>query len=315
MLTLLLLLLLLIGLALVAAQVLAASPRPVPVSEALPGAGLGLAWRRKKELSTRQGVRTLWIGDGDASLYRRAYDLARQPLRDAGFSWTEEARDGGIVSLRPCCWEPVPADDAAAQRALDAALAAIAADDARLARAEQMRLEMRHDAARRVADDSRAALAALRESLDKKHWAWSKKKEAIAREVLREPMECDGDVPKVAMVDLARKLTAQVDEAIAKVRARLARDPSHDWVARAQDPEVRRAVLTAVQILCSYDEDRASLESGIGWGKSHSHAGHVLGSLSELSVIEASQALAAVWRHRKQVRADLREQVFGSAEA
>lgn len=78
---------------------------------------------------------------------------------------------------------------------------------------------------------------------------------------------------------------------------------------------MRQAVLTAVQILCSFDEDRASLENGIGWGKSHSHSGHVLGSLQELSVIEASQALAAVWRHRRQVRPDLRERIFGSAEA
>ena len=173
---------------------------------------------------------------------------------------------------------------------------------------------MQENAARRVADDSRAAIAALRESLDKLHWAWPTKKRAIAEEVLREPCEID-DVPKPSMADLARKLTRQVDEAIAKVRERLARDPSHDWVARAQDPDVRAAVLTAVQVLCSYDEDRASLENGIGWGKSHSHAGHVLGSLNELSVIEASQALAAVWRHRKQVRPELRQAIFGSAEA
>ncbi len=99
------------------------------------------------------------------------------------------------------------------------------------------------------------------------------------------------------------------------MRERLARDPSHDWLARAQAPDVRRAVLTAVQILCSYDEDRATLDNGYGWGRSHSHAGHVLGALSELSAIEASQALAAVWRHRKQVRPELRERCFGSAEA
>jgi hypothetical protein len=307
--------LLLLGLAIIAAQVLSASLRPVPVTEALPVAGLGLAWRRKREVTTQQGRRTLWIGEGDATLFRRAYDVARQPLRDAGYSWTtDERHEDGRVHYRPCCWEPVPADDAAAQRALDAAEAAVAADDARIERAERMRREMQENAARRVADDSRAAIAALRESLDKLHWAWPKKKEAIAREVLREPCEVD-DVPKPAMADLARKLTRQVDEAIAKVRERLTRDPSHDWVARAQDPSVREAVLTAVQILCSYDEDRASLDNGIGWGKSHSHAGHVLGSLQELSVIEASQALAAVWRHRKQVRPDLRERCFGSAEA
>lgn len=163
-------------------------------------------------------------------------------------------------------------------------------------------------------DARRADIAALRRSLDSLHWAWPTKKRELADTVLREPMGVGG-APKPAAAHLARQLVRQVDEAIAKVRERLAKDPSNDWVARAQDPDVRAAVLTAVQILCSYDQDRASLENGIGWGKSHSHAGHVLGSLTELSVIEASQALAAVWRHRKQVRPDLRERIFGSAEA
>jgi len=177
-----------------------------------------------------------------------------------------------------------------------------------------MRREMQQNATRRVADDSWTAIAALRESLDKLHWAWPTKKRAIAEEVLREPCEV-GDVPKPSMADLARKLVRQVDEAIAKVRERLTRDPSHDWVARAHAPSVREAVLTAVKVLCSYDEDRASLDNGIGWRKSHSHAGHVLGSLTKLSVIEASQVLAAVWRHQKQVRPELRAAIFGSAEA
>lgn len=308
------LLLLLLGLAALAAQVLSASHRPVPATEALPVAGLGLAWRRKKSLTTRQGPRTLWIGDGDAALYRRAYDLARGPMRDAGYSWTEESREGGIVSLRPCCWEPVPADDAVTQDALDAAAAAIAADDARIERVEDMRREARENGARLVADDSRAALAALRESLDVLYWAWPKKKEAIAREVLREPMEVD-DVPKVAIADLARKLTGQVADAVAAVRARVATDANHDWLERARDPEVRRAVHAATQILCEMDQDRASVRNGFGWGKSHSHAGHVLGSLRELSVIEASQALCAVYRHRKQLRPEIRQACFGSSEA
>lgn len=305
-------LLLLLGLAVLAAQVLSASHRPVPMTEALPVAGLGLAWRRKKEVTTQQGRRTLWVGEGDAALFRRAYDVARQPLRDAGYSWTKgERHEDGRVLYRPCCWEPVPADDAVAQRALDAAEAAVAADDARIERAERMRVEMRHYAARRVANDSRAALDALRECLDTFYWAWPKAKEAIARELLREPMEVDD----VAIADMARKLTRQVAEAVAKVRARVATDADTDWLERARDPEVRRAVHDATQILCEMDQDRASVRNGYGWGKSHSHAGHVLGGLKELSVIEASQALAAVYRHRKQLRPDVRERCFGSAEA
>jgi len=87
------------------------------------------------------------------------------------------------------------------------------------------------------------------------------------------------------------------------------------WTRSEKGPRIAPGALSDSGAGCSYDEDRASLESGIGWGKSHSHSGHVLGSLQELSVIEASQALAALWRHRKQVRPGLRAEILGSAEA
>lgn len=285
---------------------------PLPVEASLPAAALGLSWRRLRQVQTKNGAKILWAGEGDEERYSRAYNVARDALRAVGFSWGTAERSGGRTI--PVCWE----DPAAAPDALDAALSAtdeaLARDDARLARVEQMRREARENSARLVAEDSRAALTALRESLDKLHWAWPTKKREIAEALLSETMEVD-DVPQIHVADLAVKLTLQVNEAIARIRERLARDPSHDWLARAQDPDVRRAVLTGVQILCSYDEDRASLDNCVGWGKSHSHAGHVLGSLCDLSVIEASQALAAVWRHRKQVRPELREQIFGTAEA
>lgn len=285
---------------------------PLPVEASLPAAALGLSWRRLRQVQTKNGSRVLWAGDGDAELYSRAYNLARDALRGVGFSWGTAEREGGRVV--PLCWEDPAADPEALDAALVAADEALARDNLRLARAEEMKREARENSARLVADDSRAALVALRESLDKLHWAWPIKKRTLAEALLREPMEV-GDVPRVVVAETAVKLVQQVDEAIERVRERLARDPSHDWLARAQDPDVRRAVLAAVQVLCSYDEDRASLENGIGWGRSHSHTGHVLGSLRELSVIEASQALAAVWRHRKQVRPELREQIFGSVVA
>lgn len=301
----------------VAASAAAAVSRPLdeplPVEASLPAAALGLSWRRLRQVRTRNGDRVLWAGDGDAEIYSRAYGLARDALRGVGFSWGTAEREGGRVV--PLCWE----DPVAAPEALDAALAAaeeaLAKDDLRLARAEEMKKEARANSARLVADESRAALAALRESLDVLYWAWPKKKECVARELLREPMECDGDVPKVAIADLARKLTGQVADAVAAVRARVATDAAHDWLKRARDPEVRRALQVGLKILCEMDEDRATLDNGYGWGRSHSHAGHVLANLPELSIIEASQGLAAVWRHRKQLRPEIRQSIFGSAEA
>lgn len=300
----------------VAASAAAAVSRPLdeplPVEASLPAAALGLSWRRLRQVQTKNGSRVLWAGDGDAELYSRAYNLARDALRGVGFSWGTAEREGG--RFVPLCWE----DPGAAPEALDAALAvadeAIARDDLRLARAEEMKKEARANAARLVADDSRAALAALRESLDRLHWAWPKKKRAIAEELLREPMEID-DVPKIAVADLAMKLTEQVADAVAAVRARVAADPVNDWLERAKDPEVRQAVHVGLKILSEMDEDRATLDNGFGWGRSHSHAGHVLSNLPELSIIEASQGLAAVWRHRRQLRPEIRQAIFGSAEA
>ncbi|MBE7203564.1 MAG: hypothetical protein INR70_38010 [Parafilimonas terrae] len=310
------LLLLAITVAAIAASAAAAVSRPLdeplPVEASLPAAALGLSWRRLRQVQTRNGTKVLWAGEGDEERYSRAYNVARDALRGVGFSWGTAEREGGRVV--PLCWE----DPAAAPEALDAALVAadeaLVRDDLRLARVEQMRREARENSARLVADDSRAALAALRESLDKLHWAWPKKKRAIAEELLREPMELD-DVPRVAVAEIAVKLTAQVAEAVAAVRARVAADPVNDWLERARDPEVRLAVHVGLKILSEMDEDRATLDNGYGWGRSHSHAGHVLANLPELSIIEASQGLAAVWRHRKQLRPEIRQSIFGSAEA
>lgn len=293
------LLLLLIGLAIVVAQAYATAVRPLPTAEAIPVFALGLTWRRHKDVVTRRGPRTLWFGLGDATKYELALALARTPLGDAGYSWTDGVIDGRALSRTPCCWEPVPADEAATE-------AAIATAEAALAR-QAAEVEMRGTA--RAAD-----MEALRVSLDTLFWAWPVKKKVIAEALLAEPLRADG-YPSVEAAKVAVTLVRQVREAVRKVRDRLGETPVHDWLARAQVPGVPESVHVAVKLITGHDEDRATVENSIGWGKSHSHAGHVLASLEELSRIEASSALAAVWRHRKQVPAHLREAIFGSAEA
>lgn len=293
------LLLLLLGLALVAAQAYAASARPLPVAEAIPLTAFGLAWRRHKDVITRRGPRTLWFGLGDPAAYRHAFEVSREPLGLVGYSWTDGIIDNKVVGLTPCCWEPVPADEAAAEAAIATAEAAVVAYDAQLA----------FYGTARAAD-----MEALRRSLDKLHWAWAPKKRAIAEALLAEPLRADG-YPSVEAAKVAVTLVRQVREAVARVRDRLGETPVHDWLARAQIPGVPEAVHVAVRLITSHDEDRATVENSIGWGKSHSHAGHVLAGLTELSVVEASQALAAVHRHRRQLPPELRAEIFGSAEA
>ncbi|KQP79203.1 hypothetical protein [Methylobacterium sp. Leaf117] len=305
---------LLLGLALVAAQAYATAARPLPVAEAIPLTALGLAWRRDRELKTRYGDRVLWIGLGDPATYRRAYNVARTALRDAGYSWTDDRTEAREGVLTPCCWEPVPADEAAAAAAISAAEAAIVADDEGKARVQAYLREREIKEAEANGPGREADIEAMRVSLDKLFWAWPTKKRALADALLKEPLGVGG-YPTIGVAKVARTLVRQVDEAIEKVRGRLARDPSHDWLARAQVQGVPEAVHEAVKLITSHDEDRASVENGVGWGKAHSHAGHILASLPVLSVIEATSALAAVHRHRRQLPPALREACFGSAEA
>ncbi|KMO16023.1 hypothetical protein [Methylobacterium platani] len=289
-----------------------AVPVPTPLGAAIPLSALGLTWRRLRDVRTGRGPRVLWLGEGDSTRYSRAFRLAKAPLYDAGYSWGTVERSGGAV--QPVCWEDPAQGDAVAVDAIAAAEASLAEDDRRLALEEQRRRQAEALDAELNGDARRGDLEALRQSLRLKAWAWSKRKREVAEALLREPDGANG-APKAATAKLARDLVAEVEAAIEAVRVRVAKDPARDWLARAEDPDVRMAVHYAVKLLTDMDRDMASLDNGVGWGRSHTHAGHVLASLPELSVIEATNALAAVWRHRKQLRPEVRARVFGSEQA
>lgn len=286
-----------------------AAPVPMPIGAAIPLAGLGLTWRRLRTVRTGRGERGFWIGDGDAARYSRAWRLVKPEMNSAGYSWGTAERNGGQV--QPVFWEDPAQPDAAAVEAISAAEAALAADDCRLAEVEARRAREAELEAELNGDARRADMEALRTSLRTKAWAWSRRKRDVAAALLAEPPGPSG-APRATAAKLAREMTAQVDAAIEAVRARVASDKSHaDWLAKAGDPEVRMAVHYATQVLSDLDRDMASLENGVGWSKAHTHAGHVLAGLPELSQIEATHALAAVWRHRRQLRPELLRRIFG----
>lgn len=285
---------------------------PAPIGAAIPLAGLGLTWRRLRTVRTGRGERGFWIGEGNPDRFSRAWRLAKGPLYEAGYSWGTAERSGGQV--QPVCWEDLARGDAVSLDAIAAAEAALAADDVCVAEAETRRAREAELEALLSGDARRADMESLRESLRIRGWAWSRRKADIARALLAEAPGPAG-APRAGAAKVARELVAEVDAAIEAVRARVAANPQHDWLARAQDEDVRRAVHYAVQFLTDLDRDMATLDNGQGWGRSHSHAGHVLADLPELSVIEATHALAAVWRHRKQLQPTLRQRVFGSEVA
>lgn len=255
------LLLLALTLAALAASVAATASHPLdepaPVEASLPLAALGLSWRRLREVPTGRGRRVLWAGDGDVSRYTRAYKLCRGALYDAGFSWGTAERSGGQV--QPLCWENPGLPEETVAAAIATAEAALAEDDVRI---ERQRRDAELEASL-SGDARRADMESLRASLAERHWAWPKRKRGVAEALLTEAPG-PGGVPRAGAAKVARDLVAEIEAAIAAVRARVAADPVHDWLARAEDPAVRSAVLTATRILSEMDEDRASIDNGIG---------------------------------------------------
>ncbi|GJD90607.1 hypothetical protein BHAOGJBA_4149 [Methylobacterium hispanicum] len=287
----------------------AAPAAPAPLGAAIPLAGLGLTWRRLRTVRTGRGERGFWVGDGDPARYTRAFRLAKGPLYEAGYSWGTAERSGGQV--QPVCWEDPSQGDQVSLDAITAAEAALAADDVRIAEAETRRAREAELEAQLNGDARRADMEALQQSLRVKGWAWSRRKRDVAAALLAEKPG-PGGAPRAAAAKLAREMVAEVDAAIEAVKARVASDQSHaDWLAKAEDEDVRRAVHYATQILSDLDGDMASIENGVGWSKAHSHTGHVLAALPELSIIEATHALAAVWRHRRQVRPEFLRRIYG----
>lgn len=293
--------LLLLALALggVIASAYAAAQSPVPVTQALPAGVLALSWRRVGERNTRNGPKTLWTSErgGDTSRFQRAYAADRENMRVVGFSWDDRT---------PVCWESIPA--ASDEEVLTVVAAAESKADALQ---EQERIEKLQEGDRDWLENGAtraAAIQRLRECLDGKPWAWTKRKTEWAVAILENP-----DRPTARGARIADELVDEVEAMIAAVIARLGAERVLDWWERAGLPEVRVAVLEACRVLSSYDEDFAALKNGIGWSAAHSHVGHVVASLPELDQSQASHALRAVWAHRRQISPELRQRVFGSA--
>lgn len=285
------LLLLALSLAAIAASIAASATRPVPVVEALPVAALGLRWSRVGERHTRNGPKTFWTAVGGYAPFSRLYDADRDGMRALGFSWA----DGS-----PCCWEPVPAP---ADESFEAAFAradvmATEKETAIRAKAAVARAAV----APEVEADRLAAVDAVRASLKAMPWAWSSRKADLARGLLK-------DRPSERDARLARELVDEVELMVAGVLARVGSE--RRW-ERAVDPVVRAAAPSACRVLSALDEDHATVENSVGWSKAHSHSGHVLSCLDALDQTQASQALRAVYAHRRQLPRELREAVLGT---
>ncbi len=152
---------------------------------------------------------------------------------------------------------------------------------------------------------------ALRTHLTKLDWAWSKKKKELAAAVLAEPIAVRRRAT-IRVGETAKRLVREVDAAIARVRERISKDPSRDWLTLAQDPEVREAVHEGTQILSGATATWRPSATIRGGGSRTRRPGTSSRPRRPVGH-QASQALAAVHRHRRQLPDDLRLRIFGKA--
>lgn len=206
----------------------------------------------------------------------------------------------------PVCWESVPAPVPYTVEEACAAAEACADSTDRARAREKLAAAEAEWAANGAARAE--AIDALRACLRTRAWAWNRRKRELAQSLL-------GDRPSDRDARLARELVCKVEYLVETITARLGQERVTEWWERAAVPEVRTAAHEACRVLSEMDGDWATVRNSRGWSAAHSHAGHVLASLPELGQSEASHALRAVWAHRRQISPELRERVFGSAEA
>ncbi|MFJ7437785.1 hypothetical protein ACIQW5_09035 [Methylorubrum thiocyanatum] len=190
--------------------------------------------------------------------------------------------------LPRCVLEPHPTPEEAAQAAH------------RARRAEEDR--------RRNAPVVNAARAEAEESLRTQRWAWTLRAnvEQAERYLAR------GEDLDLYAAKRLRELTKGATRVVARA-LQAATVPYEPEVARASDSSVRAAAREGVAYMTKLDADWSQDRNREGWGRATTVMGHVLDTLGELTVSQASHALRVLRVHRRQLPADLAARLFDGA--
>lgn len=244
----------------------------------LPPPFLDLAWR--------EGGDGAWIADA-TPLAMTCGQLCRK-----GWGWEGLAMRDGLVT-----WD-------LARASAEPVLARRLASWERTARAEVARIEERDARYRPVNAEAIAAVQAdLRIALAAHGWAFGSKAQ-IAEGFAEARALTPGEHR------FARALLQDARCVVAAVDRRLADPAGQEAVAQAEGRETD--LLEACRFLSALDEDRARDANGIGWDAVSSPAGHRLAGREFLSPVEAGHAWALVYRHRRQLPAELQARLFES---
>jgi hypothetical protein len=220
----------------------------------------------------------------------------------AGFSWTNLGHEGG--HLLPCWWDTGIAYDVDALRvAADRAVADSAAWRDELARRDAERLAYELAYVAPLAAPIRTELAAL---IGDRPWALGRYL-SEARD-----LAATADWTRHGLRAAERHLSNARGN-VERANERLGRVPPALWFARAADPDVRAAALSACRILSALDTDWAAVRNAAGWSQATTWTGHVLSEREVFDQGEAAHALALLHRYRLQLADELCLVLFGSA--
>lgn len=262
----------------------------------------GAAWRPAGTHLRYGNELSLWLADHPTQQFLDAYRGAREQMIGAGFSWTEKGHDG--PGMRPCWWDlgqPIHLCDLA--NAADRAITEAASNRAEKARAAEERLAREVAEVAPLAAPIRTELAAL---IADRPWALGRQL-AEARELV-----APGDWMWEGL-RLAQRHLSNAAGNITRAAERLGRTPPATWFARAADPDVRAAALSACRILSSLDNDWAAVQNGRGWSQVTCWTGHTLSEMDALDQGQAAHALGLLHQHRRQLPDPLCVVLFGSA--
>ncbi|ACS39731.1 MULTISPECIES: hypothetical protein [Methylorubrum] len=161
---------------------------------------------------------------------------------------------------------------------------------------------------RRHAPDVNAARAAAEESLRTQRWAWTLRAnvEQAERYLAR------GEDLSLDSAKRLRELTKGANRVVARA-LQAATVPYEPEVARAGDSSVRAAAREGVAFMTRLDSDWSQDRNREGWGRATTVMGHVLDTLGELSVSQASHALRVLRVHRRQLPPALAARLFDGA--
>ncbi|MGU3282459.1 hypothetical protein [Methylobacterium mesophilicum] len=235
------------------------------------------------DLAWREGPDGTWIADATplartcGQLCRKGWGWEGLGLRDGVVEWDlARASSEPVLSRRLASWE-------------------------RTARAEAARIEARDAMYRPIDDVALAAVQAdLRAALSAHPWAFGSKEE-IARGFAEAAALSPGQHR------FARALLQDARCVVAAVDKRLADPAGQEAVAHAEGRETD--LLEACRVLSELDADRARDANSRGWDAISSPAGHRLAGREFLSPVEAGHALQLVYRHRRQLPAELRDRL------